>query len=201
MILSRNASKIAHFKLQIKRNIIPQTNRVKYLGGVILDNTLSWQTHIDKISNKRSRVCGMALKLKQLCPIIHFKTNLLWCVQLNSSILLINCGRTSKCHLYRIKVFPNRFLRASLFRKSGCPINALYSTFGVLKLDDMIDIEHSKFLFRFNNNMFPDCFKNYFVKLETIHHYHTRQKTKKDFFHTFARTEWERKMIQRKGLN
>ena len=48
--------------------------------------------------------------------------------------------------------------------------------------------------------MLPDYFKNYFVKLETIHHYHTRQKTKKDFFHTFARTEWGRKMIQRKGL-
>ena len=49
--------------------------------------------------------------------------------------------------------------------------------------------------------MLPDYFKNYFVILETIHHYHTRQKTKKDFFHTFAHTEWGRKMIQRKGLN
>ena len=28
------------------------------------------------------------------------------------------------------------------------------------------------------------------VKLETIRHYHTRQKTKNDFFYTFARTEW-----------
>ena len=49
--------------------------------------------------------------------------------------------------------------------------------------------------------MLPDYFKNYFVKLETIHHYHTRQKIQKDFFHTFARTECGRKMIQRKGLN
>ena len=42
----------------------------------------------------------------------------------------------------------------------------------------MIDMEQAKFLFRFNNNMLPDYFKNYFVKLETIHHYHARQKTK-----------------------
>ena len=61
-------------------------------------------------------------------------------------------------------------------------------------------MEHAKFLFRFNNNILPDYFKNYFVKLETIHHYHTRQKNKKDFFHTFARIQWRRKMIQRKGL-
>ena len=62
-------------------------------------------------------------------------------------------------------------------------------------------MEHAKSLFGFNTNMLPDYFKNYFDKLETIHHYHIRQKTKKDFFHTFARTKWGRKMIQRKGLN
>ena len=43
-------------------------------------------------------------------------------------------------------------------------------------------MEYVKFLFRFNNNMLPDYFKNYFVKLETIHRYHTCQKTKKDLF-------------------
>ena len=112
----------------------------------------------------------------------------------------MNWGRASKYHLYRIKVLQSRFLRASLFRKSDRPINVLYSTFGVLKLDDMIDLEHAKFLFRFNDNTLPDYLKNYFVKLETVYHYHTRQKTKKDFFHTFARTKWGRKMIQRKGL-
>ena len=48
---------------------------------------------------------------------------------------------------------------------------------------------------------YPNTLKNYFVKLKTIHLYYTRQKTKKNFFHYFARTEWGRKMIQRKGLN
>ena len=72
MILSKNVSKTAHFKLQIKQNIISQTNSVKYLG-VILDNTLSWQIHIDKISNKLSRVCGMVLKLRHYVPLSTLK--------------------------------------------------------------------------------------------------------------------------------
>ena len=50
MILSKNDSKTAHFKLQIKQNIIPLTSSVKYLNKAILNNTLSWQTHIDKIT-------------------------------------------------------------------------------------------------------------------------------------------------------
>ena len=98
----------------------------------------------------------------------------------------MNWGRISKCHLYRTKVLQNRFLTAGPCRKSDCPIIVQYSTFGVLKLDDMIDIEHAKFSFRFNNNMLPDYFKNCSVKLQTIHHYHTRQKTKNDFFLRFG---------------
>ena len=156
----------------------------------------------------------VAFKLRHHIPLFTLKL-----IKTNSSILHNELGRASKYHLYRIKVLQSRFLRASLFRKSGCPINVLYSTFCVLKLDDVIDAEHVKFLFRFNNNnVLPDYFKNYFVKLETIHiiihvihiiitlkqnhsHYHTRQIPKKDFFHAFARTEWVRKMVQRKGLN
>ena len=64
MILSKNVSKTAHFKLQIKQNVIPPTNSVNYLGYA-LDGALLWQPNIDKISNKLSKVCGMAFKLKQ----------------------------------------------------------------------------------------------------------------------------------------
>ena len=143
----------------------------------------------------------MAFKLRHYVPL--FTSELIYYGMFNSILQcsLMNWGKASKCHLYRIKVFRNRLLRSSLFCKNDCSINDLYSTFGVLKLDDMIDMEHAKFLFRFNNNnILPDHFKNYFVKQETIHHYHTRQKTEKDFFHTFACTKWRRKMIQRKGL-
>ena len=87
-------------------------------------------------------------------------------------------------HLYRIKVLQNGFLRASLFRKRDCSINVLYFTFGVLKFNDLIDMKHAKFLFRFNNSMLPDYFKNDFVKLDIL------VKKKKKIFHTFASTEW-----------
>jgi len=67
MIISNNLAKAADFEVEINHNNIPQTNNVKYLG-VILDNTLSWQSHIDKTSNKLLRVCGMAFKLRHYSP-------------------------------------------------------------------------------------------------------------------------------------
>ena len=89
----------------------------------------------------------------------------------------------------KLKLFKTVFLRASLFRPSRFSVNALYFEFGVLKLDDMIDMEYAKFLFRFSNNMLPNYFNSCFTSLDSIHHHYTRQKSEKDFFHTYSRTE------------
>ena len=62
-------------------------------------------------------------------------------------------------------------------------------------------MEFVKFVFEFSNNMLPRYFNNYFRSLETIHDHNTRQKAKKDFFHTYVRTKWGKNMLQHRGLN
>ena len=114
---------------------------------------------------------------------------------------LLNWGRASKSQLHNIKILQNRFLRASLFHDSRTSINVLYNEFRVLKLEDMIDMEFVKFVFKFSNNTLPRYFNNYFRSLETIHDHNTCQKAKKDFFHTYARTKWGKNMLQHRGLN
>ena len=65
----------------------------------------------------------------------------------------------------------------------------------------MIDMEFVKFVFKFSNNMLPRYFNNYFRSLETIYDHNIRQKAKKDFFHTYARTKWGKNILQHRGLN
>ena len=62
-------------------------------------------------------------------------------------------------------------------------------------------MEFVKFVFKFSNNVLPKYFKIYFRSLETIHDHNTRQKAKKDFFHTNARTKWGKNIVQHRGLN
>ena len=165
------------FEVIVNHNNIPLTNSVKYLG-VILDNKLTWQPHIEQISVKLSRACGMIFKLRHYVPLSTLK--LIYYSMFHSVLQysVINWGRASKHLLYKIKTLQNRFLRASLFRPSRFSINALYFEFGVLKLDDMIDTEYAKFLFRFSNNMLPNYFNSYFTSLDSIHHHYICQKCK-----------------------
>ena len=76
----------------------------------------------------------------------------------------------------------------------------MYSEFGVLKLEYMLAMEYVKFLHRFNHNMLPDYFKNYLDDLGTVNQHNTKQKAKKNFFHTYLRTEKGKKRLQRAAL-
>ena len=89
---------------------------------------------------------------------------------------LFNWVRASKSQLYSIKILRNRFFCANLFHDSRTSVNVLYNEFRVLKLENMIDMEFVKFVFKFSNDMLPRYFNNYFRSLETIHDHNTRQK-------------------------
>ena len=80
-----------------------------------------------------------------------------------------------------------------MFCPSRSPTNLLDSKLKVLKLDDMINVEIAKFMFKFDNQMLPDFFNNYFTKLDNVHNYNTRQKTLVKFFQYSAASESRRK--------
>ena len=46
----------------------------------------------------------------------------------------------------------------------------------------MINMEFAKFMYKYENHMLSSSFDNYFIKLESIHNYSTRQKTAGGFF-------------------
>ena len=52
----------------------------------------------------------------------------------------------------------------------------------------MINMEFAKFMFKYSNKMLPKSFDSYFIKLDLIHNYNTRRKSKNEFFHDRAIT-------------
>ena len=79
---------------------------------------------------------------------------------------LLNWGRSSKSYLHQLKVLQNKVLRVMLFCPKQFPTTLLYSNLSILKLDDMINIKFTKFMFKFNNIMLPESFNSYFTKLD-----------------------------------
>ena len=61
-------------------------------------------------------------------------------------------------------------------------------------------MEIAKFMFKFNNQMLPDFFNNYFTKFDNVHNYNTRQKTRAEFFQYSVASESRRKPLHHIGL-
>ena len=59
----------------------------------------------------------------------------------------------------------------------------------------MIKTEKAKFMFKYNNKMLPISFDNYFIKLEKVHKYNTRQKIRNEYFQIDSRSESGRKAL------
>ena len=74
MIISGNKKKIDtnEFNVSISGNLIVKSDYVKYLR-VFLDDRLSWKIHIDKLSKKLSRACGMVYKLRHYVTLSSLK--------------------------------------------------------------------------------------------------------------------------------
>ena len=72
MMIGNEMQNSTNFKVIVNHDNIPLTNSVKYLG-VILDNKLTWQPHIEQISVKLSRASGMIFKLRHYVPLSTLK--------------------------------------------------------------------------------------------------------------------------------
>ena len=141
-----------------------------------------WKTHIDNLAKKLSKVCVMIYKLRHYVPLSTLRIVYYSMFHAHIQYSLINWGRAAKSHYHKLSILQNEILRTCLFRSCRYETNLLYSRFRVLKLEDMIKMEFAKFMFKYSNNMLPNFFKNHFIKLENIHNYNTRQKTRNEYF-------------------
>ena len=190
----------AKFNLTINHNLIKKSEFVKYLG-VFLDDKLSWKIHIEKICQKLSRVCGMMYKLRYYVPLSTRKLVYFSLFHSQLQYSLLNWGRAAKSNLQKLVILQNKILRASLFRPKHHQTTLLYSEFGVLTLENMINMEFAKFMYKVNNKMLPESFNNYFTKLDDVHKYKTRQKHRNEFFQLYIASKTGQKSLRHICIN
>ena len=94
MMIGNEMRNSTNFEVIVNHYNISLTNSVKY-HGVILDK-LTWQPHIEPISVKLSRVCGMIFKLRHYVPLSTLKAYLLRYVSFGLAIFINKLGKSIK---------------------------------------------------------------------------------------------------------
>ena len=165
--------------LAINGNAIDYVTQFNFLGFTI-DENLSFDQHIQGISNKISRSLGTLNKLKTFLPehILLMLYNSLILPHLQYAIL---CWGFKTSRLFKLQKRAMRIITCSKYNAHTDPI---FKKHNLLKIADLYNVSLLKFYYKFKNDRLPDYFKEIINSRQ--HRYPTKNKNKPQF--TYART-------------
>ena len=140
---------------------IQQTDSIKYLG-VIIDNILSWKPQISSLCGKLSQACGVVCKIRhfadmKILRLIYFSlfhSHLQYCI--------IDWERAYKTVIRPVQVLQNRILKYMTFGKKTSSANNIFKLLKILKVSDLYQLNLKKFMYKYNANILPSSFDNFF---------------------------------------
>ena len=167
--------------LKFGRKKITHANHVKFLG-VLLDETLSWRSHLIELSRKLARSVGIFYKLRHYVPLdtlisIYYA---LFYPFLTYGIVV--WGATYENLIKPILTAQKKVIRAMTFSEPTAHSSPLFSDLKILKLGDIYQLYISSFVFECHNDIAPAHFRDFFRPISSIHSYNTRGASRGDFF-------------------
>ena len=153
-------------KLKIQNVEIEQVNEHKFLG-IIIDNKLCWKPHIVNIKSKLSKTVAILYKLKQI--VNKNSLHLLYCSLMVP--YLTYCvevwGSTYKTIINPIYMLQKKAIRIISKSEYLAPTNTLFIKEQILKLEDLVNLNIAKIMFKAHHNNLPPCMQRLFKARET----------------------------------
>ncbi len=150
---------------------IENVKHFKFLG-IMFDDNLSWNTHVDMVSHKLSKVVGILGRLKITYPkqaLLHIY-NSLFVSHLNYGLLL--WGRVFE-KIFKLQKKAIRIITHSEYLAHTEP---LFKSLGLLKVHDLYNLKLLKFYYNLSYNLLPSYFNCYLELLhkENVYNYNLR---------------------------
>ena len=166
----RNISNI-NLKLCINGTEIEQVSEFNFLG-IMLDECLTWNSHIQRIASKISVVNGTLCRLKKFLPseILKVIYNALIQPHLNYGILLWG-NKTNRIH--KLQKLAIRSITCSKYNAHTDP---LFIQLKILKVQDIYKLSVLKFFYKYNKDILPNYFRLMFESIYPSHDHFTRQR-------------------------
>lgn len=176
LFCSRQIKSNFHFgNIYINGSVIDRVSTAKFLG-VYIDEHLDWKKHIKEITAKIAKSCGVLCRLKHFLPsntllllynaIIYPYINYCCCVWAGSTF--------SSTKRHPVSLLQKRVLRIIAKADHRAHTDVLFKYFRIMKLSSVCEFQIIQFMFKYERNQLPPCFRNYFCRLDNIHSHNTR---------------------------
>ena len=186
--LSLNVSK-SHYMLFNNKKVMPncsifingqQVERVcetKFLG-VLIDEKLSWKSHISFLKKKISRNIGILRKAKKVLnesTLLNLYYSFIYPYFLYGIEVWGSAYKTNINTLFKLQKRIVRLISNAKYLASTAP---LFEKHKLLNIFQLHIYKNQIYMFKFVNNKLPAIFNYMFVRNSTVHSINTRQKDK-----------------------
>ena len=163
----------------ISKYSIDRVKETTFLG-VILDEHLTWKSHIHNVARKVSKAVGIIYK-SSFCldnsslQILYFSLiypYLFYCVSVWAS--------TYPSNLRRLITLQKRVIRIMSRSAFDAHTDPLFKNLKILNLESIYKFQVGKFMYQYRSGLLPDSFNNMFLVTHQVHSYGTRSSK---FFH------------------
>ena len=177
-----------HLNFRISGQKIIPTRTVKYLG-VFLNDSLSWDTHLNTLILKLNRAIGLLAKIRHYTPKYLLKT--IYYSLFNSHLIYASqiWGQSKSDHFRKLVKLQEKALRIINFLPDATPLRDIYMNLKVLKLPDYIALQNTLLIKDFFNEDLPKPLKEHFKKLNDQHRHATRSSAYNSIFVPKVHTE------------
>ena len=160
MFFHHQNKKPPKLNVMIDNDPIELVNNFNFLG-IIIDTSLTWKYHINKLATKLSRNCGIINRIKRFVPneVLILLYNSLISSHLNYGISLWGYGNCS-----RIYIIQKRAIRSITCQRYNSHTEPLFKALNILKLEDIRQLNEYKFYYKFINKELPHYHMNNIIR-------------------------------------
>ena len=160
-------------KIKFLNQELNRTPHIKFLG-VILDENLTWNNHINEICNKLKRLFHIFYNIRHLLSKDNIKTIYYALIYSRIKYGISVYGQACNTKLKRIQKLQNQLLKVLSGKKFRFPTDELHDEFELLTVKDISEQEILTFVHNFFSEKLPPVFNGYFETLASIHNRNTR---------------------------
>ncbi len=163
--------------IKIDDVLIRRVPSATYLG-VILDENLNWEEHINSINKTMVKISNSLKIIKN--HVAPDNKMLLYHAYIYSKIQygIEAYGRASATALKKIQIQQNKALKILFQNDYYTTTKQLHKELEVLLVNDINKLYILKFVYKQQNGLLPELFHDYFQKNNAIHQHNTRKQHK-----------------------
>ena len=163
-----------HFDVKINGNSLERVMHTKFLG-IIIDDKLSWQRHIEHVRNKVSKTIGVLLRVRHKINIKLLRTIYNTLILPHFTYCITLWGNTFKKYIHQLTLLQKRIIRIITFSGFLDHTAPLFSYLKILHFENLYKYHVLVNTYKaINSPVFPNCVREILDFYRNIHTHQTR---------------------------